>query len=236
MWKLESLTALVIAPHPDDEVFGCGGLIHRLKSSGSKVYVLYMTVGTTADFSARGRSTAEERIAEIDRVAAFLRFDGYRVALPGDDYHLKLDAVPGVELVHIVERGELSLESLRPDIVLTPALADYNQDHRAVHEATMAALRPGAPEHKAFAPLVLTYELPCSQWNLADTASSPGLFVSLDQDALNGKLAALELYRSQLKSSRSPLSLQGAEVLARYRGLQCGASAAEAFHIRRLVL
>ena len=37
--------ALVIAPHPDDEVFGCAGLISRLVRMGHKVDVIIMSGG-----------------------------------------------------------------------------------------------------------------------------------------------------------------------------------------------
>lgn len=236
MLVLESVTALVIAPHPDDEIFGCGGTIHRLKTSGSRVYVLYITVGTTADFSPRGRSTAEERMEEIAQVAKFLDLDGYTVALPGDEYHLRLDAVPQTVLVHAIERaGDISLQGLRPDVVLAPSIADYNQDHRAISFATMTAVRPGPRQYKAFPPLVLTYELPYHQWNVADALPAPGLFVTLEPPTMAAKVSALELYKSQLKSPESPLSVHGVEALAAYRGLQCGAAAAEAFHIKRFV-
>lgn len=39
---------LIIAPHPDDEVLGCGGMIARLVSNGTKVYVLFLTDGATS--------------------------------------------------------------------------------------------------------------------------------------------------------------------------------------------
>jgi N-acetylglucosamine malate deacetylase 1 len=236
MWDLGSRRILVIAPHPDDEVFGCGGLIFELKRRGAEVHVLFMTVGTTADFSARGRSTAEERLAEVERVAAMLRFDGYTVAFPGDAFHLRLDALPRCELIHAIERGsDLALEKLRPDVVIAPPSGDYNQDHQAVYEATMSALRPGSPEHKAFARVVLTYELPYHGWSIADSQPPPALLVPLGDEALRAKLGALELYRSQLKPS-GPISRSGAEALARCRGVLCGAAAAEAFHVKRLVL
>lgn len=237
MLVMESVTALVIAPHPDDEIFGCGGTIHRWKASGGKVYVLYMTVGTTADFSAKGCSTAEERTEEIARVARFLDLDGHAVAFPGDQYHLKLDTVPQRDLVHAIERGgDISLQALRPDVVLAPSAADYNQDHRVVSLATITAARPGPRAYKSFPPLVLTYELPYHQWNVADSLPTPGLFVALEPADLAAKVAALELYESQLKSPDAPLSVHGVEALAAYRGLQCGAAAAEAFQLERLVL
>ena len=37
---------LVIAPHADDEVLGCGGLISRVKQDGGKVFVLIFNVGS----------------------------------------------------------------------------------------------------------------------------------------------------------------------------------------------
>jgi hypothetical protein len=82
---------------------------------------------------------------------------------------------------------------------------------------------------------VLTYELPYHQWNMADSLPAPGLFVTLEPPSTAAKITALELYGSQLKSPESPLSVHGVEALAAYRGLQCGAAAAEAFQIKRLV-
>src|SRR3990167_4258794 len=45
---------LVIAPHPDDEVIGCGGLIAKIKDAGGQVYVLFLTVGDTRDMELLG--------------------------------------------------------------------------------------------------------------------------------------------------------------------------------------
>lgn len=44
--KLDS--SLIIAPHPDDEVFGCGGWISRLAGSGNKVEILFLTNGSAS--------------------------------------------------------------------------------------------------------------------------------------------------------------------------------------------
>jgi len=42
---------LILAPHPDDEDIGCGGVIQRALSSGAKVKVAYLTCGDNNIFS-----------------------------------------------------------------------------------------------------------------------------------------------------------------------------------------
>jgi len=43
--NLNNEKLLVIAPHPDDEVLGCFGLIKKIKKNGGKVYVEFLTMG-----------------------------------------------------------------------------------------------------------------------------------------------------------------------------------------------
>ena len=41
---------LVIAAHPDDEVYGMGGTIAKLSEAGDEVHVLFVTDGCTAQY------------------------------------------------------------------------------------------------------------------------------------------------------------------------------------------
>jgi LmbE family N-acetylglucosaminyl deacetylase len=227
-------TLLVVAPHPDDEIFGCGGLIYRVKQAGGKVYVLYLTVGTTKDFSKKGQSTLDERMREIEKVAKYMEFDGYRIAFPGDEYHLQLDALPQKKLIHEIERGEgISLEAIKPTTLAVPSSYDYNQDHRAANRAAITATRPVPDEFKHLVPVVLEYEFPYFTWTSEAERPSPNIFVSMDEKALKAKLHALSLYESQMKVKHGPISEHGAEMLARMRGIHAGTHAAEAFILRR---
>jgi N-acetylglucosamine malate deacetylase 1 len=36
---------LLIAPHPDDEILGCGGSIAKLAAAGHEVRIAYLTSG-----------------------------------------------------------------------------------------------------------------------------------------------------------------------------------------------
>jgi len=237
MFDLANLKALVIAPHPDDEVFGCGGLIHRIKRAGGQVYVLYLTVGDTQDFSSKGRSSQQERAKEMEKVAGFYGFDGYKIAFPGNQHHLQLDAIPQKKLIGVIERdSEISLEAVRPNLVLSPSLDDHNQDHRAVAQATISAVRPVPAKYKALQNLVLTYELPYQNWCHKGVLSFPNFFIELEKQDLQAKAAAVRFYKSQIKDTRSALSAYGVRSLAQLRGLQVGNRHAEAYEAKRILI
>lgn len=237
MIDLKDQKVLIVAPHPDDEVFGCGGFIHRVKQAGGKVYVLFMTVGTTKDFSQKGVSMKDERIKEIEQVAEFLAYDGYRIAFPGDEYHLRLDSIPQKDLINEIERGkDISLQELNPTTILIPPPGDYNQDHRAVSYASLTATRPVPSQYKNLQRHVLTYEYPYGAWTYVESLRSPEVFVELQREDLEAKSRAVALYKSQLKTNKGALSVHGMQTLAYLRGVQCGMEAAEAFCVRRVLV
>ncbi|MFD0774454.1 PIG-L deacetylase family protein [Streptomonospora algeriensis] len=230
-WSKQRL--LVIAPHPDDEVLGCGGLLHKAKTAGAEVYVQFLTVGDTADVSDRGFSTASERVGEIKAVADHYRWDDWQIAFPGDDYHLRLDAVPRFEIANTVERhSPLSIASVEPTVVIAPHQLSYNQDHQAAAEAVHTALRPSDTRRRHHPELVLAYEEAADQWR-QEPAGTPNLLVELGQADFDAKITAMRLYGSQCHDhphTRSELTLQSLAVL---RGMQGGVASAEGYYAMR---
>jgi LmbE family N-acetylglucosaminyl deacetylase len=230
-WSQERI--LVFAPHPDDETLGCGGLLSKAKKAGAEVFVQFITVGDTADESAKGFSTAEERYAEVKKVSDLFRWDDWNMALPGDQYHLRLDAVPQVDLAQIVEReSPISIARSRPTVVLAPHHTSYNQDHRAVAAAVHTALRPSNTALRHHPRLVLSYEEAADQWR-TEPAMSPSLIVELDEDDLSTKLHAMELYGSQAHEHPHTRSEPTLRSLAVLRGMQAGVALGEGFHVAR---
>ena len=83
--SLRSERALVLAPHYDDEVVGCGGLIVQLSQAGARVTVAFLTdgsggaesvpVGWSAKDYRRTRRAEAEKVAERLGVSELLHFD-----------------------------------------------------------------------------------------------------------------------------------------------------------------
>lgn len=233
MANLKDQKLLIVSPHPDDEVLGCGGLIKRIKDAGGKVYVLFITVGDTQEYSKQGVSNGHERISEIEKVAKYLKYDNYQILFPGNTFHLRLDSIPQIELVSKIEE---SLNRIKPTIVAMPQPVDYNQDHRTTAQALISATRPSPSDFKPFQKIVLAYEsVPVANWGHTKV-DNPNFFVELTEGELKTKLKALSMYKSQVRKGAHPRSLRSMKNLAHYRGMQCGINTAEAYISYRNVI
>jgi hypothetical protein len=62
---------LVLAPHPDDDVIGCGGTILRLLAARKSVRIVYLSIQSSRDFS------KTERLEEIAESLAILGVKDY---------------------------------------------------------------------------------------------------------------------------------------------------------------
>lgn len=236
MLELANKTLLIIAPHPDDEVLGCGGLIKRIKDQKGKVYVLFLTVGDTDDYRKEGLSTGSERMQEIESVAKFMKYDDYRIAFQGNKYHLRLDEMAQLDLMKELENGPLSLNKLKPDIIATPYFSDYNQDHRAATMAVFGATRPAPDDQKPLQRVILGYEsVPTAGWWDA-TSSKMNFYLQMSEKEMNAKQHSLELYTSQVRHGNHPRSLTSIKKLAAMRGIESGVDAAEAFYTYRVII
>lgn len=118
---------LVVAPHPDDEVFGCGGLLALWAAAGVVPRVIVVTGGQQQP----GSATAEDAREEESRAAA--RLLGHEVEFWGEaDRTLRCDDA-------LVGRLLSCLETQRPDVVLCPALCEPHPDHQALSLAMACA-------------------------------------------------------------------------------------------------
>jgi LmbE family N-acetylglucosaminyl deacetylase len=118
--------ALVLAPHPDDEVFGCGGTIALHVAGGGRASVILLTAG-----DAGGDATA--RLAESAAAAAVLGLE------PPECWQLGDREVQYGE--RLVERIVDAIRRRGATVLFAPSLWEVHPDHRAAALAAIEAVR-----------------------------------------------------------------------------------------------
>lgn len=227
---------LVIAPHADDECFGCAGTMARIKSLGGEVYVIVCSVGDLKHYDGKeGIVTGSRRIEELGAVMDFLEVDDWDVLYRDEQSHLRLDAMPRRDLIAQFERdSKLALDRLKPTMLALP-VSSYNQDHEAVFRAAFTAARPGVPSIKPFQRIVLGYDNTSLFWSLEREKFHPNFYVDIS-GFLDKKLQALGMYKSQMRDPIHHSSVQNVEFTARVRGREVSVEAAEGYMVFRHVL
>lgn len=227
---------LIIAPHADDECFGCGGTIARIKSLGGEVYVIVCSTGDLKHYDGTDKIvTGSQREAELKQVMEFLQVDDWDILYRDPELHLRLDTLPRRDLVAKIEReSKLALDRLKPSMLAIP-VSSYNQDHQAVFRAAFTAARPGVPTHKPFQRIVIGYDNTSLFWSLEREKFHANFYIDIS-NFLDVKLKALSMHRSQMRDSVHHSSLQNVEYMARVRGREISVEAAEAYMAFRHVL
>ena len=129
---------LVVAPHPDDEVIGCGGLIARTLEAGGRVAVCIMSDGAA---SHPGSPTfPPDRLARTRRAESLAALG--HLGVGADSVHF-LD-LPDGESQRWPAPAELdALLALPWDAVALPSAFDNHADHR-VTQAMVSRRAVGA--------------------------------------------------------------------------------------------
>ncbi len=134
---------MVVVAHPDDETFGCGGLLLHARAAGFTTFVTCATRGEAGDAQhVSGAELGEVRADELRRAGellgvsevALLDFADSGMTGPAPDGSL-VDA----DLVDVVAAVAGSLRLVRPDVVLTLDGGDGHRDHERMREATLLA-------------------------------------------------------------------------------------------------
>lgn len=193
----------VVAPHPDDEVFGCGGLLALLAGSGARIQVDIITDG---GFGAYGKSVAA-RHSESTRAAELLGYPAPHFwDLP--DHQLRLNE-------SLVSALVKRFETFMPDLLLVPSVWEVHPDHSVLANASVEALRRSASQAT-----LLFYEV--------GSPLPANLIVDITETHAK-KQAAMHCFESQLAVQQFDRHIDGLNRFRTYT-LSRGAVAAEAFH------
>lgn len=218
---------LIVAPHADDEILGCGALMAKLTKEGKKVFVVVCTnahVGAPELFSEvaikRVRSEAKEahKYLGVEKT--------YFLELPAP----ALDGYPTFKMS--LEMSKVFNE-VQPDTVFVPHRGDSHKDHERVHDAAMVLCRPRG---NCSVKRVYAYEtLSETEWGEPTQAAwfVPTKYFSFTQEEFGEKLKAMSYFESQLAPFPASRSIEAIEALGKYRGTCISKMRAEAFVVLR---
>jgi LmbE family N-acetylglucosaminyl deacetylase len=217
--------ALVLAPHPDDEVLGCGGTIARIVAEGGEVQVAIVTRGQPPRFDA----------AQVEQVNAEA-MTAHRALRVSHTHFLELPAaeLDRIATVDLNQRIAKVIALAEPDTLFVPFVGDLHFEHRLVFEAALVAARPRGSDY----PLrILAYEtMSETNWSAPglSPAFQPNVFIDIS-DHLEAKIEAFECFRSQVMPFPDERSIKALRALALLRGSTVSRHAAEAFMLLREV-
>lgn len=203
--------SLIVAPHPDDEVLGCGGTIAQKVLAGADVCVVIVTDGRTSHASLiDAAELVAIRKAEAKNAARELGLESCEFLDFPDGELRQHEAVASATIGRIIA-------SFRPDEIYVPHRSDRQPDHEATYRIVCAALAGHTQPVTIFEyPVWLWHSWPWTRgagrrvgtryvrhiWNVLSGIWEVAFRCSgrtIVNEALDRKMKALAAYESQMR-------------------------------------
>lgn len=202
---------LIVAPHADDEVLGCGGMLAKYPDECHVVVLSDKNDGRLTEFDA-----AKKRLGYAEHTVG-----------PFATGTLTAESRPVTSWLSGLVRD------VQPDILVLPTPGAH-QDHSAAYECGIRSARLSYTGQSWSVPTVLLYCVPSYTIDPYTLPYPWTRFEVLTDEQMDLKAAAIDEYGSQTDGSFSPADL--ARVHARYIGALAGAEFAEPFAVVRQVI
>lgn len=179
---------LILSPHQDDEILGCGCLIKKALEEKGLVKCIFMTDGSQS----LSQELTPEALAELRKVEAIELAKNMGMAEPvfldcPDGSLNPDDGEAAKKVAHVIEE-------YKPDMIFIPYFLDGHKDHTAVSGIFIASVKL-LQNHKRFETYCYEVNSPISAYGVTHYADCTGYF--------KAKKDALGFYSSQTMSFES---------------------------------
>lgn len=178
---LNAPTALIVSPHPDDEVI-MAALALRLRREGFRIVVLAMTLGRPEQ--------RKVRRAELEAACAFL---GFELHIPSEEGLIANGGTSMSETAHDVMESIVTAQD--PRIIITYHAEDAHQAHKQTNAAVRVVLRDMNWDG---------YLFEAEYWSHMER---PNMLLEVSTEDLAILLTALSFHKSELERNPYHLSL-----------------------------
>jgi len=221
---------LCFAPHPDDEMLGCGGSLIKARNKKYKIGICYLTMGENGSpkFSPNTlKKIRREEALTVCKKLGVIKEDIYFMNIPDN----QIDANNYKSYLKIISL----LRMFRPNTVYLPHENENYHDHKQANRLIQRALDMSGSnnflktrETAWWVDNVLAYEIstPLCRYNYAENIS----------EVIDEKISILKLYKSQTLKSGNLSNFIGdnAKALSAYRASMSVGKYREAFQVLRV--
>lgn len=210
--KENTKNIMVFAPHPDDDLIGCGGSIAKHVKSNNSVSIVYMTSGDAGSLKYNKGELSEIREKEAENAAKMIGVDKNSLFfLKNPDGYLEYNRNNLVTLINLIR-------DKKPNIVYVPHEKDAHKDHMKTNELVLESLNrasgPWFQECKGqpwSVGTILAYEVwtPLQEFQYSEDITD---FIEL-------KIKALGEHKSQIEGIKYDEAIKG---LNMYGGIMAG--------------
>ena len=210
---------LVISPHPDDEILGCGGVLSLLKSK-KKYWAIITEMSKKDGYS---NYQIKQRKKEIKKISYNLKFK--KIFLLG----FRAASIQKDSLNLLIKKLSELIKSVKPDTIFAPYLHDSHSDHFFTTYSLNHILKSF---RYPFISKCYLYET-LSETNLISVKKkrfTPNAYFNIST-TLNKKIQLMKIYKSEIQKHPFPRSVEAIKSLAIIRGSESGYKYAEAYDL-----
>lgn len=224
------MNILAIGAHPDDVETSCGGTLAKYAKMGHKVFTATATNGNIGSATLPMEEIAAIRKEEARRAAAHIGAE--YICLDYDDEMFFEDKAARLAFIDLVRY-------CKADVILTHSPEDYNPDHELTSKiindiAVMIPIEKIKTKNPAYDKIpIIAYFEPVKGLGFVPTE-----YVDIT-DTMEIKMAMCREHKSQTiwMQENYKDTMEGKDffeeynIIAKYRGLQCGVEYAESFRM-----
>lgn len=203
---------LVLAPHPDDETYGCGGVLALYRQEGINVHVHVFTDGAGYAEEELRAGLFETRKRETEAALKVLDVGEASYSIFADR---SLTSNPALSrlIIDLISEHDA-------DLVIVPSLSEIHPDHLAVGRAALAAVA-SISRNSIRVPSLLFYEI--------GSAQKLGMLVDITK-VWSIKAAAMDCFISQQQQQNYSRQIEALNIYRTYT-LPASVSHAEAYAV-----